>query len=186
MTGTEHEVPIPHARTLAEARLYLALTAANTTEDTTEEPPAEGPEGWTLRSGAVEVLVPYASEAEARDEGEPFGVGLSELLDPGQWRLAGAGYARRALADDLEYAEEPGDESLHLRVVNGWETARDALMEVLKFIPPGEPEVPAEAFRTEAGLAARAAEPESFQRDRLAEDIAFYQRNLDEFRRFGG
>ncbi len=179
----EEAVPIPHARTLAEARLYLALTVD---EAGREEPPVEGPEGWTLRSGGVEVLVPYASEAEARDEGEPFGVGLSALLDPGQWRLAGAGYARRALADDLEYAEEPGDESLFLRVVSGWEAARDALAEVLKFIPPGEREVPAEAFWTETGLAAREAEPESFLRDRLAEDIAFYQHNLDDFRRLGG
>ncbi|MEV4459421.1 hypothetical protein [Microbispora sp. NPDC049633] len=178
----EQAVPISYARTLAEARLYLALTV----EAGREEPPVEGPEGWTLRSGGVEVLVPYASEAEARDEGEPFGVGLSELLDPGQWRLASAGYARRALADDLEYAEEPGDESLFLRVVSGWESARDALGEVLKFLPPGEREVPAEAFWTETGLAAREAEPESFLRDRLAEDIAFYQQNLDDFRSLNG
>ncbi|MEV7803919.1 hypothetical protein AB0O28_13305 [Microbispora sp. NPDC088329] len=172
-----------HARTLAEARLYLALTVDGTGE---EAPPVEGPEAWTVRSGGVEVLVPYASEAEARDEGERFGVGLSELIDPGQWRLAGAGYARRALADDLEYAEEPGDERLFQRVVRGWETAGDALGEALKFIPPGEDEVPAEAFWTEAGLAARAAEPESFLRDRLAGDIAFYQQNLDDFRRLHG
>ncbi|GGO18062.1 hypothetical protein GCM10010116_36430 [Microbispora rosea subsp. aerata] len=176
-------MPIPQARTLAEARLYLALTVD---EDGREEPPVEGPRAWTVRSGDVEVLVPYASEAEARDEGERFGVGLSELLDPGQWRLAAAGYARRALADDLEYAEEPGDECLFLRVVSGWETAADALKETLKFIPPAEDEVPAEAFWTEEGRAARAAEPESFLRERLVEDIAFYQRHLDDFRRLNG
>ncbi|MBB2742524.1 UNVERIFIED_ORG: hypothetical protein FHR35_002346 [Microbispora rosea subsp. rosea] len=179
----EQAVSIPYARTLAEARLYLALTVD---EAAREEPPVEGPEAWTVRSGGVELLVPYASEAEARDEGERFGVGLSELIDPGQWRLAGAGYARRALADDLEYTEEPGDERLFQRVVSGWEAARDALGEALKFIPPGEDEVPAEAFWTEAGLAAREAEPDCFLRERLAEDIAFYQQNLDDFRRLNG
>ncbi|MEU7877307.1 hypothetical protein [Microbispora bryophytorum] len=175
----EQAVPIPHARTLAEARLYLALTVDGAGR---EEPPVEGPEAWTVRSGGAEVLVPYASEAEARDEGERFGIGPSALIDPGQWRLAGAGYARLALADDLEYSEEPGDERLFQRVVSGWETARDALGEALKFIPPGEDEVPAEAFRTAAGLAAREAEPDCFLRDRLVEDIAFYQQNLDDFR----
>ncbi|MBE3008838.1 hypothetical protein IL992_06505 [Microbispora sp. NEAU-D428] len=174
---------MPYARTLAEARLYLALTVDEAGQ---EEPPVEGPEAWTVRSGGVEVLVPYASEAEARDEGERFGVGLSELIDPGQWRLAGAGYARRALTDDLEYTEEPGDERLFRRVVSDWEAARDALVEALKFIPPGEDEVPAEAFWTEAGLAAREAEPACFLRGRLAEDIAFYQQNLDDFRHLNG
>lgn len=179
----EPEVPVKHARTVAEARLYLALTVDDAGQ---EEPPVEGPEGWTVRSGGVEVFVPYASEAEARHEGERFGVGRSELLDPGQWRLAGAGYARRALADDFEYTEEPGDENLFRRVVSGWETARDAVGEVLKFVPPGEDEVPAEAFWTEEGRAAREAEPDSFRRARLIDDMAFYQQNLDDFRRLNG
>lgn len=185
MTEKEQAVPIPYARTIAEARLYLAFTEDGDVPGR-EDPPIEGPDAWTVRSGRTEVLVPYASEAEARDEGEPFGVGLSELLDPGQWRLASAEYARRALADDLEYTAEPGDERLFRRVVSGWEGAVVALGEVLKFIPPGEPEVPAEAFWTESGRAAREAEPERFLRDRLTEDIAFYRQNLDDFRRLNG
>ena len=205
----DEAVPYLTARTLAEARLYLVLGADEDLDGPEEPPgeqvehvePVEGPEGWTLRSGRVAVFVPYASEAEARDEGELFGVGLSELLDPGQWHLAAAGYARRALADDLEFAEEPGDEQPgdeelrdgqpgggvpYLRVVRGWEAARDAVREVLKFLPPGEDQVPEEAFWTETGLAARAAEPERFRRDRLTEDVALYQGHLDDFRRMNG
>jgi hypothetical protein len=190
-------VPDLRARTLVEAHLFINLTLAGgaASEEVARDHErwttlTEGPDAWTLRFDAptetqggetIEIEIPYASEAEARDEGSRFGIGLSELLDPGQWQLISAGYARRVVQEDLRFAEDPTDRDQYQSVVKGWEYARDTAAEVLKFMPPGVDEVPSAAFWTEVGRAAYEREPERFTRSRLTDDMAFYQDNLDTF-----
>ncbi|MCW2880107.1 MAG: hypothetical protein JWQ95_4207 [Sphaerisporangium sp.] len=202
-------VPILRARTLVEAYLYINLTVAAATEPTDQPEdeneavagvgPAldydrwttltEGPEAWTLLFDGPDtgerhrfaLFVPYETEYASRRENLRFGPGRSEIIDPGQWQLLGAGYARRALRDDLFFAETPTDPERFHDVVVGWEFARDAVVEAAKFLAEGADEVPEEAFWTEVGAATRRDEPERFTRDGLESDIALYQRNLDDF-----
>jgi hypothetical protein len=191
-------VPDLRARTLDEAHLFINLTLAggDAPDEVVREHErwttlTEGPDAWTLRfdgppgtSGdgeSIEIEIPYASETEAREEGSRFGFGVSELLDPGQWQLVSAGYARRVVEQDLGFAEDPTDPDRYEDVVKGWEYARDTVAEALKFIPTGVDEVPSAAFWTEMGRAVREREPERFTRSRLTDDIAFYQDNLDTF-----
>lgn len=167
-------MPVLTARTLAEAQLYINLTVEGGRPGEYEEliTPIEGPTSWSLRHEQGEIEVPYLSEEEARQSGERFGSGRSELLDAGQWQLVSAGYARRALADDLEYTLNPSDREKFDNVVLSWEFARDAAMEVVKFVPPGTAAAPDTAFWTETGAAARRAEPGRFTRAQLIADIA--------------
>jgi hypothetical protein len=187
-------VPDLRARTLVEAHLFINLTLAGgaASEEVAGDYErwttlTEGQDAWTLRFDGppgeeiIEVEIPYATESEARDEGSRFGIGLSELLDPGQWQLISAGYARRVVEEDLGFAEDPTDREQYESVVKGWEYARDAAAEVLKFLPPGVDEVPPAAFWTEVGTATYQREPERFTRSRLTDDIAFYQDSLDTF-----
>jgi hypothetical protein len=190
-------VPDLRARTLVEAHLFINLTLAGgiASEEVTRDYErwttlTEGTDAWTLRFDGppqaaggeiIEVEIPYASETEAREAGSRFGIGLSELLDPGQWQLVSAGYARRVVQEDLEFGEDPTDRDQYESVVKGWEYARDTTAEVVKFMPPGVDEVPSAAFWTEMGKAVHEREPERFTRSRLTDDMAFYQDNLDTF-----
>jgi hypothetical protein len=190
-------VPDLRARTLVEAHLFINLTLAGgiASEEVTRDYErwttlTEGTDAWTLRFDGppqaageeiIEVEIPYASETEAREAGSRFGIGPSELLDPGQWQLASAGYARRVVQEDLEFGEDPTDRDQYESVVKGWEYARDTTAEVVKFMPPGVDEVPSAAFWTEMGKAVHEREPERFTRSRLTDDMAFYQDNLDTF-----
>lgn len=190
-------MPDLRARTLVEAHLFINLTLAGgiASEEVTRDYErwttlTEGTDAWTLRFDGppqaaggeiIEVEIPYASETEAREAGSRFGIGLSELLDPGQWHLVSAGYARRVVQEDLEFGENPTDRDQYESVVKGWEYARDTTAEVVKFMPPGVDEVPSAAFWTEMGKAVHEREPERFTRSRLTDDMAFYQDNLDTF-----
>lgn len=190
-------MPDLRARTLVEAHLFINLTLAGgiASEEVTRDYErwttlTEGTDAWTLRFDGppqaaggeiIEVEIPYASETEAREAGSRFGIGLSELLDPGQWQLVSAGYARRVVQEDLEFGEDPTDRDQYESVVKGWEYARDTTAEVVKFMPPGVDEVPSAAFWTEMGKAVHEREPERFTRSRLTDDMAFYQDNLDTF-----
>jgi hypothetical protein len=190
-------VPDLRARTLVEAHLFINLTLAGgiASEEVTRDYErwttlTEGTDAWTLRFDGppqaageeiIEVEIPYASETEAREAGSRFGIGPSELLDPGQWQLVSAGYARRVVQEDLEFGEDPTDRDQYESVVKGWEYARDTTAEVVKFMPPGVDEVPSAAFWTEMGKAVHEREPERFTRSRLTDDMAFYQDNLDTF-----
>jgi hypothetical protein len=190
-------VPDLRARTLVEAHLFINLTLAGgiASEEVTRDYErwttlTEGTDAWTLRFDGppqaaggeiIEVEIPYASETEARDAGSRFGIGPSELLDPGQWQLVSAGYARRVVQEDLEFGEDPTDRDQYESVVKGWEYARDTTAEVVKFLPAGVDEVPSAAFWTEMGRAVHEREPERFTRSRLTDDISFYQDNLDTF-----
>jgi hypothetical protein len=171
---------MPEARTIAEAYLHISLTVGGGEpgRDPDHRPwttITEGADAWTLvydRDGHhVELRVPYATEQAARRGGSRFGPGVSALIDAGQWVLAGAGYARMALEDDLLSSPD---------AAAGWLLARDAAAEAVKFLPEGAAELPPEAFWTPVGAAAREQEPARFTRERLQSDLDFYQRNLDD------
>ncbi|MEV4888722.1 hypothetical protein AB0K48_04950, partial [Nonomuraea sp. NPDC055795] len=89
------------ARSLAEGYVYLDLAVPEGGE--TSEPEA-GEDAWTLRLGTIEVEVPYEGERAARLHELRFGPGISRLIDAGQWVVVAGVYARRALAEDLEFA----------------------------------------------------------------------------------
>ncbi|MFI9550163.1 hypothetical protein [Nonomuraea endophytica] len=78
----------------------------------------------------------------------------SELLDAGEWMWLA----------DLTAGNVPDDPQDARRALS---MARSAVEEVLKFIPGGQDEVPAEAFWSARGREVRAAEPPRFRRDRL-------------------
>ncbi|MFB4278027.1 hypothetical protein ACBJ59_22235 [Nonomuraea sp. MTCD27] len=168
------------ARSLVEAYVHLDLTASGGSgrAEVTDER-----DGWLVRAGGVEVLVPYEAEDAAKHEGATFGTGLSELLDPGQWVLVGATYASRALEGGLFYAADPSDPERFDAVATDWSFAADAMAEALKFLPEGAAELPPEAFWTEMGRSARDADPGRFTRAKLESDLAFYRQSLDDFHR---
>lgn len=181
--------PMRQARTLAEAHLYLTLVVA--AEEAIGNPPAtltEGQDAWTLSLSlngpeTIEVAVGYESEAEARRHGLMFGAGASELIDPGQWMQLSAAYARQALADGLRFAQDPSDDQRFDRVVEDWEFARDTAMEAANFLSDDAEAIPADAFWTPSGHEAYRESPHRFTRARIADDVAFHQHSLDEFRR---
>lgn len=180
--------PVRRARTLAEAHLYISLTAAaggEAGESRTETSLTEGLDAWTLRheDPPIEVLVPYATEAEARRDGLRFGAGVSELIDAGQWLQIAAVYARRARRESLFFTQDPADEERYVSIVEGWELARDATVEAAKFLTDDADELPPEAFWTEMGASARRESPDRFTRDHLDSDIAFCEQSLEDFRR---
>jgi sirohydrochlorin ferrochelatase len=180
------------ARTLAEAHLYASVMAAAdpTLPDAATEPVAagaelvEGAEAWTLTSGEVEVEIPYVSEQAARQVGARFGLGVSQLVDAGQWVLVATTYARRALEADLAYADGPAEE--RRRIELNWELAADAMTEATKFLPAGADAVPDEAIWSELGTQARTGNPELFTRARLLDDLAYYRDTLSDFRALHG
>ncbi|TYB56159.1 hypothetical protein FXF51_44435 [Nonomuraea sp. PA05] len=169
------------ARSLIEAHLYLDLVVSG---GSAQASVSESPDGWLVRAGGVEVLVPYEAERTAKRSGVTFGAGVSELLDAGQWVLVGATYASRALEGGLFFAADPSPDPERFRaVVADWSFAADAVAEALKFLPEGAGELPREAFWTEMGTAARDAEPGRFTRVKLESDLAFYRQSLADFRR---
>src|SRR5262245_66055530 len=100
------------ARTLAEAQVYFALMRVTGPDapDLSSAPPdstlagttrTEGERQWTLtfgteEEGRIEVAVPYMSEDASRRIGAIFGLGVSRLVDAGQWVMVAGVYARRA------------------------------------------------------------------------------------------
>lgn len=171
------------ARSLVEAYVYLDLVAPGGSEQAAV---ADGDEGWLVRAGGVEVLVPYEAEEAARQSEATFGTGLSALLDPGQWVLVSATYASRALEGGLLLAEDPSDPEGLDAVAADWSFAADAVAEALKFVPEGDagadgPDL--ESFWTEMGRSARDAAPGRFTRAKLESDLAFYRQSLADLHR---
>ncbi|GAA4231718.1 hypothetical protein FHR32_004134 [Streptosporangium album] len=79
----------------------------------------------------------------------------SRLIDAGEWLWVADLTAGNVPADDRAEAH---------RTLS---VAAAAVEEVVKFIPPGEEEVPDDGFWSERGQQVRAAEPGRFQLDRL-------------------
>ncbi|TYB64372.1 hypothetical protein FXF51_21910 [Nonomuraea sp. PA05] len=78
----------------------------------------------------------------------------SQLLDAGEWMWLA----------DFTAGNVPEDPVSARRTLS---MARAAMDEVLKFIPEGQDDVPAEAFWSARGREVRDAEPPRFRRDRL-------------------
>ncbi|MEU8248776.1 hypothetical protein [Nonomuraea sp. NPDC048916] len=170
------------ARTIAEAYVHIGLTVAD--GELGRNPDysrwttlTEGADSWTLvfdQAGHhIELRIPYETEFEARRGGSHFGPGTSPLVDAGQWVLVSSAYARMAVEDDILSSPDAAD---------GWQLARDAALEAIKFIPEGDEEPPPGAFWTPLGIGAHAQEPARFTRRRLRDDIDFYQESLDRLR----
>ncbi|MGW7481591.1 hypothetical protein ACWGH8_23680 [Nonomuraea muscovyensis] len=79
----------------------------------------------------------------------------SQLLDAGEWLWVA----------DLTAGNVPADDPAAARQALTIATA--AVEEVVKFVPPGQDEVPDEAFWSAQGRGVRAAEPGRFALDRL-------------------
>jgi hypothetical protein len=185
------------ARTLAEGHTYISVMAATgpppnvtlrpTMQDTTL---TEGQDAWTLSYGQgadlIEVEVPYMSEDIARRFGVMFGLGVSRLIDAGQWSQVAATYARRAFDRDFSLTDGVGTAEERRLVELDWEFAAEAQGEVVKFLPDGADEVPPQAFWSELGNWARAQQPELFTRAKVLDDYEFYLGTLDDFRTLHG
>jgi hypothetical protein len=171
------------ARSLVEAYAHLDLTVLGDGGAVERAVLTEEEEGWRVRLDGGEVFVPYAAETEARHEELTFGSGISELIDPGQWVLLGATYARRALEAALFFAADPSSDERYKAIVSDWRFAADAVVEALKFVPDDAGELSAVSFWTEMGRAAYESEPARFTRTRLEDDLAYYRTALDDFLR---
>ncbi|MFI7227274.1 hypothetical protein ACIBO5_29025 [Nonomuraea angiospora] len=172
------------ARSLVEAYVYFDLAAGGVERGASRRAVAEqDADGWVVRLGGTEVLVPREAEVVARQEGLIFGSGLSELIDPGQWVLVAATYASRALEGALFFAAGPSDPEAFGKVETDWRFAADAVAEALKFFPRGAAELPPDAFWSEMGRALRESEPHRLTRQKLESDLAFYRQSLDDFHR---
>jgi len=181
-------MPMLTARTLAEGQVYVALMAAAEPPDAdaVPEPPVTGDEAWTLTYGDIRVEVPFASEQVSRRAGARYGLGVSQLVDAGQWSQVAASYARRAFDADMSLDPVAPSAEQVRRVDQRWAAAADAVREVLKFLPEGAGEVPSEAFWSELGQRLHAGEPERFTREKLLDDLEYYQGTLDDFRALHG
>lgn len=176
------------ARSLVEAHVYLDLASSGAGGGGAAERAvlAEEEEGWVVRLDGTEVFVPYAAEAEARETDTTFGTGVSELIDPGQWMLLAATYARRALEAAMRYAADPSSGVRYDEVVADWRFAADAVEEALKWLPDDADELPPESFQSEMGRAAFEREPERFTRATMDDDLAYYRAALGDFLRLHG
>lgn len=101
-------------------------------------------------------------ERDVLPEGYPTfgGSEPSQLLDAGEWLWMADMTANNALTDDS---------------AEGVAIAVAAIDEVVKFIPPGQDEVPETAFWSDRGRQVLKADPARFRRDRLAVDRETYR-----------
>lgn len=178
------------ARTLAEAQTYLSLmAAADDAPDAAHPGPpetslTEGEEAWTVRSEFGDIAVPYLSEDAARKLGVWFGLGVSQLVDAGQWILVAGTYARRALEADLAYTGQPGQDRRSVEL--NWQFATEAIGEALKFLPDGADRLPDVAFWSELGQQVQREQPDRITRAQLTDDQQYYTGTLEDFRALYG
>jgi hypothetical protein len=184
------------ARTLAEAHTYLGLLAAaedGAAEDGTgndaagqtaaETITAEAERSWTLSyRDRIAIEVPYASEEAARSVGARYGLGVSRLIDAGQWFLVAQTYAERAVAAITASGVSADDAERRTKLELDWELAVDALDEALKFFEPGESELRDGALWSDQGRRLVVEEPESLTRDTLLDALASYRGVLADLR----
>ncbi|WP_280426128.1 hypothetical protein [Nocardia carnea] len=178
---------MPTARTLVEASTYLSLlAAAGGAAD--QGPPAtsliEGREAWTVRSAFGDVAVRYLSEDVSRKMGVIYGLGVSQLIDAGQWILIAETFASRALEAGMSYAGQSDQD--RTTVEQNWRFAAEALGEAMKFLPEGAHRLPDKAFWSELGERFAHEHPDRVTRAQLVDDYEFYTGALDDFRALYG
>jgi hypothetical protein len=171
---------LPHARTNAEAHLYMDLHpcacgefrfpragSVVTTPDGVLASryagtcPQDGTEREFLFRVPERIIPPPRDGVVAYGGPDP-----SALIDPGEWLSIADAYARGVPADTAAPAADGG--------ATAQATARAMLVhaiaaveEVLKFVPAGADLVPEDAFVTDRGRAAHTREPGRFRRSRL-------------------
>lgn len=181
-------------RTIAEAYMYLELVLEG-----------DGPKDYSrltrLRSvddrHVLEVdgeyggrhyrmtfVAPPPPPGEKHRGGGFYGYGdePSKLIDAGGWRLI-EDWCVPAIEDAERHLREdrPPGQADHRRIAEGLSTARGAVREIRKFIPPGADTVPVDAFFTPSGKEVYDFDPSAFRRERVDADEARYQRLTDEF-----
>ncbi|NUR96899.1 MAG: hypothetical protein HOV67_16760 [Kribbellaceae bacterium] len=154
-----YDPPYAIARTAAEAALYLELSpcpdCGSTETDWQDQQTAE----VLTCSGICEGCGAFREYLFSRPLHPYEGFGgaePSELIDAGQWLEFADGVAGQVAVGDLS------DEAVEAMAV-----ARQAVEEVVKFVPPTADAVPDEAFWTDAGRAVRALDPGRFRLERL-------------------
>lgn len=189
------------ARTLAEAQVYFALmritgpdapplpdgpdsTLAGTTR-------TEGEQEWTLsygtdEQGRIELAVPYGSEDVSRRAGVIFGLGVSPLIDAGQWVTVAQVFVRRAFDRDFALTDGTGTPQQRRLVELDWEYAAEAQGEALKFVPEGAEALPPTAIWSELGHRALAEQPDNLTPAKIADDHQYYRDTLGDFRMLHG
>ncbi|MCX5078445.1 hypothetical protein OG321_39055 [Streptomyces sp. NBC_00424] len=95
----------------------------------------------------------------------------SRIIDPGEFADVGYQVSRSA---GLELLNRPKSEHHRYRAATAYALA--AFEEVLKFVPPGQDAIPADAFTSEAGRARYRKGPGKFRRN-------FIQMTIDSTRR---
>lgn len=154
-----YDPPYAIARTAAEAALYLELSpcpdCGSTETDWEHQQTAEvlSCRGVCAGCGA---LREYLFSRPLREYDGFGGAEPSELIDAGQWLEFADRIAGQVAVDDKS------DEAVEAMAV-----ARQAVEEVVKFVPAAADAVPDEAFWTEAGRAVRALDPGRFRLERL-------------------
>lgn len=153
-----YDPPYAIARTSTEVTLYLELNPCRDCgSDQTDWPeqPVLIYAGTCVGCGARREYF-FSPPQHAVRETSFGGPEASELIDAGQWLVVADRLAGEVAVDDRSEA------ALAVMAV-----ARQAVEEVVKFIPPSQDAVPDAAFWTDAGRAVRGLDPGRFRLDRL-------------------
>lgn len=155
------------ARSFSEARLYVDLRPCDCGTTTPFDPE------FSVEEVDGQPAVVYSGNCpgcgtERRfafaglPDGEGFGAGRSSIIDPGEFLWVSDAATDRALS-----AATGPDAADRQAAQTAFETALAALDEVLKFVPAGAVEVPAELIGSELGRTLYDANPDRFQVERL-------------------
>jgi hypothetical protein len=155
------------ARSLQEARLYVDLRPCDcgTTSPFDPEFSVEEVDGQSVvvYSGTCPNCgTERRFEFAGVPDGDGFGAGTSSIIDPGEFLWVSDAATDQALS--AATGPDPADRQA---AQAAFETALAALDEVLKFVPAGATEVPAEVIRSELGRTVYDANPDRFQIERL-------------------
>jgi hypothetical protein len=195
-----------HAQTQAEASAYISLATSECTDSgsTVDETISYSEDGneWVAHHDLkcldcglewhFDVTVdPEPDRVDGAPEQYRYDPEPSRLIDAGQWYLMFVGGL--AMAREVQERQGPNGpfDLLELeRMIDGFDSGRAALDEVLKFIPAGQDRVPDSAVWTDQGRWAYGEESAQFTRDRL-EDMrgqmaAANDIYLEHYRRIGG
>lgn len=155
-----YDPPYAIARTPAEAALYLELSPCpdcGSTRTDWHDQQLDDVLSCTGVCAGCGAFREYLFSPPRHPYDDEFGgPEPSELIDAGQWL---------ALADRIAGQVAAGDRSEQARAAMA--VARQAVAEVVKFVPPAADAVPDEAFWTAAGRAERALDPGRFRLERL-------------------
>ena len=152
-------------RTIAEAREFMVLELPECGDRLALEPLRSYPDGdrWVhlYEAGCAGLGVRREFEfivdpKAPGDEAGVFGDGSqpSRLIDAGEWYLVSSRYLQAGAAAEKRFQQEPRP-NLVEEAYEHYSRASAALLEVLKFIPPGAGAPPDPAFWTERGRSVR-------------------------------